>query len=121
MLNVARQAALTHHTFMKHEHKQRGYLLPKGCKDLMDVLKPKIKQQPKPAITTIQLPPIIGELTLAGDVTVGELAATLKQKPAKVIASCREFGLFVDRHTMVPHELVTAVIRLYGFTAKKAA
>jgi hypothetical protein len=106
---------------MKHEHKKRDYLLPKGCKDLMDILKPKVKQQQKPIITTFQLPPIKGELTLADEMTVGELAVMLKQKPAKIIESFQEFGMFVDRRTMVPYEFVTNVIRLYGFTAKKAA
>ena len=118
---------LTHHAFMKHPHTKRDYLLPKGCKDLADVLKPKAKQQQEPTVTTIQLPPIIGELTLPDQMTFGELAAALKQKPSKIIADSKQFGIspWINDYTaveqMIPFEFVSDVIRLYGFTAKKAA
>ena len=84
-------------------------------------MKPKVKQRRKPTVTTIQLPPIVGELTLPDMMPLGELADALKQNTAKVVASFRQFGMVVDLHTMVPFEFVANVIRLYGFTAKKAA
>jgi len=61
---------------MENEFIKRGYLLPEDCKDLIDVLKPKIKQAAPPAqrATPAPLPPVVGEITVAAQMTVVELA-----------------------------------------------
>ena len=105
---------------MNHRsNKKRGYLLPKGCKDLIDVLNPKVEPKQKSAVRTIPLPPIVGEMTLPDQMTVGELADALKQKPSRIIADfMRLFGKSVTMHqTVYPHD-ISQVIRLYGFTLK---
>jgi hypothetical protein len=55
---------------------KRGYLLPEGCKDLIDTLKLKPQHEPKhpsplhPA--PAPLPPIIGELVISEHTSVSD-------------------------------------------------
>ena len=106
---------------MNNDDKKRGYLLPKGCKDLIDASMPMVKHQQRPTVRTIQLPPIIGEMTVADLMTVGELTDAMKQKPSKIIADFMElFDVSVNVHQMVYFHHIVLVIRLYGFTAKNA-
>src|ERR1035437_2267244 len=112
---------MTHHANMKPNYKKRDYLLPKGCTDLIDVLKPKAKHQQKPAIRTTKLPPISGEIAIADWITVGELAEVLKQKPSKIIADFLEIGWDANLNPKAPIELIHIVIRLYGIPATRAA
>ena len=105
---------------MKHDISKRGYLLPKGCKDLVDVLKLKDRHPEVSSIRTIELPPIIGEITLPPAMTVRELARCLKRRPSRIIADLlRLFGQSISvRHTIYFFQM-EQVVRLYGFTAKK--
>ena len=94
--------------------KKRGYLLPKGCNDLIDVLKPKPKRGPEPVVRTIMLPPIVGELTLPAVMTVGGLANGLTQKPSRIIADIvKLFGSVVTAHNFVQLHEVSQEVRLY--------
>jgi len=104
---------------MKRDFSKRGYLLPKGCKDLVDVLKQKGGQSEVPSIRTLDLPPIIGELSLPPVMAVRELARCLNRRPSRIIADLRM--LFGDtlsaRHTIQFYQ-IQQVVRLYGFSAK---
>src|SRR6266481_3777332 len=100
---------------MDHDFMKRGYLLPEGCKDLIDVLKlkpgfvaedckdlidvsklkPKVfklkpkqqtPQQPAP------LPKIVGEIVITEQTSVSQLAALLGQKPFQIVADVMELG-----------------------------
>ena len=106
---------------MKSDYTKRDYLLPKGCTDLIDVLKPKVKRQQRPVIKTTKLPPISGEIAVVDQMSVSELAEVLKQKPSKIIADFMEFGWDAKLNPRVPIEFIVFVIRLYGFTAKNPA
>jgi hypothetical protein len=108
---------------MKHDFSKRGYLLPKGCKDLADVLKLKDRQPEESSIRTIELPPIIGEITLPRAMTVRELARCLNRRPSRIIADLLMlFGDSCDslsvRHIIQFYE-IEQVVRLYGFKAKE--
>ena len=71
---------------MENEYMKRGYLLPEGCKDLIDVW--KVKGTPNPSTpkssSPAALPPVIGEMTVPAGMTVSELAASLTQKPFQI-------------------------------------
>jgi hypothetical protein len=108
---------------MENEYMQRGYLLPEGCKDLTDVLKPKFQAGP-PLVqqaTAAPLPPIIGEMTVAAQMTVSELAVALAQKPFRIIADLMELGVFATVKQQIDFETISKVVRKYAFTAKRAA
>jgi hypothetical protein len=107
---------------MENEYMKRGYLLPGGCKDLIDAFKPKVQDRPPPKPSPQTPPPILGEMTIPEWMTVNELAAALKQKSVRIVADLLKVGVFA---TTVKHQLdfdtISKVVRKYGFTAKRAA
>ncbi len=111
---------------MSFEHFERGYLLPRGCKDLIDA----IKLQPKPpgkiffgstSATPNELPAIKGELSVSERTTVKQLAALLGEKPFKIIADAMELGTFATVDQPLGFEVVTRIARKHGYTAKRKA
>ena len=98
--------------------RKRACQLPKGCKDLMDVLQPAAKSPPEP-VPLAQPPPIVGELTVAGQMTIGELALILKQKPSRIIAGLLALGIApLDLDQELGFGAIALVARKYGYTVK---
>ena len=87
---------------------KRGYLLPDGCKDLIDVLKPKVQHT-------------AAEMIVTSEMTVTELAAALAQKPFRIIADLMELGVFANVNQQLDFDTISRVVRKYGFIAKRAA
>lgn len=109
---------------MNYDYKKRGYLLPEGCKDLIDVLKPKVPHKPItviPFTPSAPLPPIVGVLTVGERMTIRELAALLKQKPLRIIGDLMELHVIAGLDQPIPFEVIAQVVRRYGYTAKNAA
>ena len=114
---------------------KRGYLLPPGCKDLIDVLnltpqhklapgvlvglstKPAV---PKPAQKPLPLPAVKGELIFRAPTTVRGLAEQLGQLPFKIIADLMGIGVFASVSQIISFETVSIIARQYGFIARKA-
>src|ERR1019366_5115172 len=94
---------------MEYDYKKRDYLLPEGCKDLIDALKPKVQPLQQSPAAPRPLPPIVGEMTFAGQMTVGDLAAVLKQKPFQVIVDLMELGVFANMHEQIVFETIAQV------------
>ena len=111
---------------MDFEHFERGYLLPKGCKDLIDVIHLHghpdatifLKSAPNPSQPA---PPFHGELVVPEHTTVAELAQLLKQKPFKIIADLMQLGVFATANQSLGFEAVARIARAYGYMAKKQA
>jgi hypothetical protein len=104
-----------------YEYKKRSYLLPEGCKDLIDVLKPKARLAPiKPPAPPASLPSLVGEITVAERMTVRQLAALLKQKPFQIVADLLEFRVMASVEQSVSFDIVALVARKHGYLAKKA-
>jgi hypothetical protein len=127
---------------MSFEHFERGYLLPKGCKDLLDAInlqaqppakiwlkrtpnlpaKPLTKLWLKPtAAPTNQPPPTKGDLLVPEHTTVRQLAALLGQKPLTIVADAMVLGLFANVNQTLGFEAISHIARKYGYTAKRAA
>ncbi len=115
----------------------RGYLLPKGCKDLIDMLKPKLRPlvmpyspaqllKSKPILPSLNhpptpLPPIVGEMVIPDQTTVRQLAVLLNQKPFQIIGDLMQFGFFVtNTNKALGFEVISSIARKYGFIAKRA-
>src|SRR5271154_3850049 len=102
---------------------KRGYLLPEGCKDLIDILKlkphhePKHPSPPHPAPP----PPIIGEIVIPEQTTILDLARLLSQKPFQIVADVMQLGVFATVKQTLRFEIISSVARKYGFIAKRAA
>jgi hypothetical protein len=121
---------------MENEYMKRGYLLPKGCKDLTDVVKPE--NNPKfvwPSLpgkaafyeTAIiswkksdPLTPLMRQIFVSPHTTVKELAALLGQKPFTIICDLVQVGTFASVDDLIDFKTVSVVARKYGFEAIKA-
>ena len=105
---------------MNYDYNNRGYLLPDGCKDLIDVFKPKVEKRQTPKWTDA-LPTIIGELTILGQTSVGQLATLLGQHPSRIIVDLLELGVYSCVTTQLEFRAIYKVARKYGYRAKHAA
>ncbi len=95
---------------MSFENFERGYLLPNGCKDLIDAIKLQEKQQP---------PAIKGDLLVSEHSTPRELADLLGQKPFKIIADALDLGIFATVNQSLGFEAISQIARKYGYIAKR--
>src|SRR6185436_10296456 len=116
---------------MENEFMKRGYLLPDGCKDLIDVLGLKTPHESLPGFSALPLLPsvlgkthvpvkFLGEIVVPERMTVRELAAVLKQKPFMIIADLMKLGTFATVDQLVPFTLVVQIAQTYGYVARKA-
>ena len=111
---------------MEFENFERGYLLPRGCKDLIDVINveetPAAKIFLRPGSEPPSEPPTMkGEVLVSEHATIKELAALLGQKPFKVLADAMEFGVFVTLNQPLGFKAIFQIAAKYGYTAKRAA
>ncbi len=111
---------------LNFEHFERGYLLPKGCKDLIDVINLQEKLQKeiflRPATAPPSQPPVMkGDLLVSDHTTVRELAVLLGQKPFKIIADLMELGVFANVNQPLDFEAISQVASRYGYVAKRSA
>lgn len=116
---------------MENEYMKRGYLLPTGCKDLIDVLNLQARQDAQPAHAENQslpplvfkspLPPLLSEVVLEEQMSVRNLATALKQKPYRILADLMEFGVFAGMSQLISFEIIAKVARKYGYKAVKAS
>lgn|SRR5689334_4455126 len=110
---------------MSFDHFERGYLLPKGCKDLIDVINLQARVHAEklffklPSSPPNQPPAIKGDLYLQDHVTIKQLADLLGQKPFKIIADAMELGTFANVDQPLDFTIVSQIVAKYGFTAKK--
>jgi hypothetical protein len=129
------------------DYSKRDYLLPKGCKDLIDVIRLEQRKEEvwlvkklkfgvgKGALWTGEFkamskenmlgelpgvpPPITAEIQVAEPVTVRKLAELLGQKPFAIIADLMLLGVFATLNQVVSFEAISKVARKYGYAAKK--
>ena len=110
---------------MDFDHFERGYLLPKGCKDLINVIN-LFPETRKPTICLKAVstpsdpePQSKGDLLVSEPITVGELASLLKQEPFKIIADLMKFGFFATVDQCLGFDAVSQIARQYGYMAKE--
>ena len=122
---------------MSFEHFERGYLLPKGCKDLIDVIGLHPQSQPRIVIklplghskpqTGISLeqaspsPAMKGDLFVSDHTTVRELAALLGQKAFQIIADAMQLGIFATVNQSLGFKAISQIAKKYGYAAKRTA
>jgi hypothetical protein len=120
---------------MSFEHFERGYLLPEGCRDLIDLIRLGLKPQSEIVVKLPLLqskpqtgvffkpdsppPPMKGDLLVSGHTTVKELAALLGQKPFKIIADALELGIFANVDQALGFDSIAHIAGKYGYTAKR--
>ncbi len=114
---------------------ERGYLLPKGCTDLIDIIgfhpQPKIfvnlplvHSEPKTGTLLKPASPataVKSDLFVSDHTTVKELAGLLGQKAFQIIADALEFGIFASVNQPLGFRAISQIAEKYGYTAKRAA
>jgi hypothetical protein len=110
---------------MYFDYSKRDYLLPPGCKDLIDVV--KLNRSKPPLWQVVQrrrrkpIPPIVRHVTLPDSVAVQQLIELAGKKPFCIIADLMNLGLFVNIDGNVSFETAAHVLRWYGIAADPAA
>lgn len=123
---------------MHYDYSKRSYLLPQGCKDLIDVLKLEKQhtemqecgfgQSPLSAIW--KLPKLshkaevakggeIQEVVISDKISIGEIALLVGEKPFKIIADLLKLGDFVSMNEEVSFDTAARLLIQYGFVAKR--
>lgn len=106
---------------MYFDYSKRDYLLPPGCKDLIDVL--KLNQSTQPLWQPVQrrrrktVPPITKHVTLPDTVSVKQLIEVAGKKPFCIIADLMDLGLFVNIDGTVTFDIAARVLRWHGIMA----
>ena len=120
---------------MSFENFERGYLLPKGCKDLIDVIRlaphlnkfvklPLLHSKPQGGISAkpaSEAPAPKGDILVSDSTTVKELAALIGQKAFRIIADAMELGIFATLNQSLGFKAISQIAEKYGFTAKRTA
>jgi hypothetical protein len=118
---------------MHYDYSKRNYLLPHGCKDLIDVLKLEKQQTELHASTLGSLSTIwklpkqtegagtadFREVVISDKVSIIELAMIVGKKPFKIIADLLQLGDFVSMKEDVDFETAAKLLRKYGLVAKR--
>jgi len=111
---------------MNYDYSKRDYLLPEGCKDLIDVQKLEAQKKalerptPKPPVPR-PLPPVVGEVIIPPHTTVLQLASILSRKPFQIIADLMEIGVIANVDHELDFDTIAKITRRNGYTAKNAA
>jgi hypothetical protein len=100
---------------MDPDYNKRDYLLPNGCKDLIDV----ITLQGLGTANALTPPGQPTELLVSNPISVGQLAALLGQEQTTIIADLMQLGVFANADQLLNFDTVCKVAQNYGFTTKK--
>lgn len=107
------------------EEKPR-YLLPEGCKDIIDAL--RLQQRGSPSEHSLEeCAPALGadseprppDITLTDPVRVADLASALRIKPHLVIGALMHFNVFATLQTQIQFSTARELCRLYGVAAHR--
>jgi len=96
------------------EPEKPRFLLPDGCKDLVDALRLQGKQAAPYLLPS-------GAMVIPDPVIVRDLAAALRVKPFELIGSLMELNVFVSINSSIRFATAAAVCARYGVVAQKAA
>ena len=113
---------------------KRGYLLPEGCKDLIDVFRSSLARQRRERLRALErqklmerlrvlhglIPPIVGEIKISGPMRVEDLASALKQQVARIMIDVMELEIFVPPQVLLGHQEIAWVALKYGYIVRKS-
>ena len=112
---MAERGASSREVLMNDDYSKRGYLLPEGFKDLIDVFNLASKTQPEPAA----LPQVTQTVLVADPISVPELAVLVKRKPFQIIVDLMAFEIYADLNQELDFETASGLLKKYGILAKR--
>jgi hypothetical protein len=141
ILNFVLLSGLASMSGMHYDYTKRNYLLPHGCKDLIDVLKLEEKTADLPPIFSAQMLPELfhawklpkittksddstvsvkpSKVTISDKISIVELALISGQQPFTIIADLLQLGDFVSMKDEVDFETAARLLKKYGFLARR--
>jgi hypothetical protein len=104
------------------DSRESDYLLPEGCKDLIDAWNASPHQWPKRHWLkhVSNLPPICGEVVIPTETSATKLAALLNQQPSRIVAEVMQLGISVTADQPLDFWIILIVARRHGFIAERA-
>lgn len=121
---------------MDFERYERGYLLPDGCKDLIDLIRLRggkhffetVVIPPKPPVPKESVfgqpaivPPSGTQISIPSGLSVRDLAALIGKKPFVIIGDLMQFGIFANMYQLLDFETAARVLAKYGYVAKRGS
>ncbi len=103
------------------DYTKRGYLLPEGCKDLIDAIKLQEATAGKAPLPPGQPNSRARELVVHEPISVRDLAELLGQAPFQIIGDLMKLGVFANVNQHLAFEVVAKVALKYGYRARKQA
>lgn len=106
---------------VNYDYRKRGYLLPKGCKDLIDAWKPKVQTEPTRKPTAYMPKQALSpgaEILIPNPVTPFHLAELLGLKPFVIIADLMTLNVFAAVNQSLDRLTAGKVVRLHGCIPK---
>lgn len=94
---------------------ERGYLLPPGCKDLLDVINLPKAPEPEP----VRYPPITQKVTFPDVVAVRFLGEASGQDLSTIVALMRELRIMVNVNRSVDFRAAQKILRHFGVWAQR--
>ncbi len=123
---------------MFYDYSKRDYLLPNGCKDLIDVLKLKQLEASSDTVPTFEdflslcqpkhfvkhpaqslKPPVAGEIVVSEPITVRDLAKLLNQEPFQIVADLMSLKILATVDHALDFATVCKVAAIHGYAVKK--
>jgi hypothetical protein len=110
------------------EPEKPRFLLPDGCKDLIDAL--RLQQQSAEAeLSEVDIStradatpqPLPASVALPDPVIVRDLASALHLKPFQVVGSLMQFNVFASLNTALDFNTASTLCSHYGVAATKVA
>ena len=108
------------------EPEKPRFLLPDGCKDLIDALRLQRQidgaESSQDGPSSTQLPQLLPtSVALPDPVVVRDLASALHLKPYQVIGSLMQFNVFASFNTELDFDTASKLCSYYGVAATKVA
>jgi hypothetical protein len=94
-------------------YSKRDYLLPEGCRDLVDA----IKREERSASQPVPDPPIVKHVTLPAKVSLGYLVEVTEQDLATIIDELVCLRLFLGIYRSLDFKDAARFLRKYGISA----
>jgi hypothetical protein len=100
-----------------YDYSKRSYLLPPGCKDLIDVLeKSRARRVPSAMSEPMQDDDTaVDKIAIPDEIMVRELARLIGHKPFRIIAVLMQFGIFANPQQSVDFKTASRVLRKFGY------
>src|SRR6266478_4283777 len=99
------------------DNTERGYLLPPGCKDLVDAIKHQKDSEP----VRVPYPPITRNVILPNMVAVRYLVEVSGQELDVITALMKDLRIIVDVNRSVEFGAAQRILRHFGIWAERGA